>query len=269
MSHEPGLKWEQGQNQMMHEWTAVTGKHYLRRMIANEAVPKDGPHCQVCKADQGLYRCRDCQHAQLQCKACLHSSHRNLPSHRVRRWNGRFFQDDSLKKAGCILDLGHDGLPCCLGQVKDFILVDVNGIHEINVRFCLHTGSGGHARQLLRARIFPASEEFPATGFTFGLLKQFSLLSAIAKVPAEAFYNVLVYQTNPCYPNQVPNRYRELMRVFRQWQHLTDLKRAGKTSLHAQSDARGNLALRCPACPRPLVNYDPALVLAGIRSVYT
>lgn len=120
-------------------------------------------------------------------------------------------------------------------------------------------------RQLLCARIFPASEELPATGFTFTLLKQYSLLSTIAKVTAEGFYNVLVAQTNPSFPVTVPDCYREFMRVSQQWQHLSDLKRAGGTSIQSDINSRGDLTLHCPACPRPFINYDPTLVLASLR----
>lgn len=196
---------------------------------------------------------------------CLHASHRHAPGHRVQRWHGQHFQDVTLAGTNFVFDLGHEGRSCSLGQVKDFVLVDITGVHNINVRFCKHRNSGGHARQLLCAKIFPASEELPATGFTFSLLKQYSLLSAIAKVTADGYYNVLITQTNPCFPETVPDRYREFMRVARQWRHLSDFKRAGMTSIDSAVNARGDLMLRCPACPRPLVNYDPALALAILR----
>lgn len=252
---------------MIYEWAIGAGEHFLHHMIANEGIPPHGPRCQLCTNSKLLYRCRDCQHGRLECAECLKLSHRNFPTHRIRRWNERYFEDDTLRAAGCVLDLGHDGCPCDLGQIKEFVLVDLTGIHRISVRFCKHKGSGGHARQLFRARIFPASEDIPATGFTFGLLKHFSLLSSIAKVSAEGFYNVLVAQTSPCFPTTVPDRYREFMRVAREWQFLNDLKRAGETSFSVRDNIRGDLALRCPACPRPLINYDPALVVASIRWV--
>ncbi|KAG9079954.1 hypothetical protein FRC06_007256, partial [Ceratobasidium sp. 370] len=78
-----------------------------------------------------------------------------------------------------------------------------------------------------------------------------------AKLSAQRFYNVLVAQTSPLFPDSVPNRYREFLRVTRQWQHLQDLKRAGSQDLTHRNSPAGDLAIRCPACPIPHLNFQP------------
>ncbi|KAG1834638.1 hypothetical protein DFJ58DRAFT_847572 [Suillus subalutaceus] len=55
------------------------------------------------------------------------------------------------------------------------------------------------------------------------------------------------------FPHQVPDRYRELMRVARQWWQLKLLKWNGLG--HDRRDPKdGDLALFCPACPQPGIN---------------
>lgn len=46
------------------------------------------------------------------------------------------------------------------------------------------------------------------------------------------------------------------MNMIRQWRHLKMLKRAGRghDPAGAAATADGELAVRCPACPRPGVN---------------
>ncbi|KAG8795084.1 hypothetical protein FRC12_018127 [Ceratobasidium sp. 428] len=87
--------------------------------------------------------------------------------------------------------------------------------------------------------------------------KQFDLLSTEGKLPAQRFYNILVYLTNASDPASVPDQYREFLRTHRQWQHLKAFLRAGVPSLARQSPDKADLALACPACPLPQVNYHP------------
>jgi hypothetical protein len=50
------------------------------------------------------------------------------------------------------------------------------------------------------------------------------------------------------------NRYRELMRVSRQWRDLLTRKRFGFGHDTDRIPAAGDLALFCPACPQPGIN---------------
>ncbi|KAG8682153.1 hypothetical protein FRC08_015153, partial [Ceratobasidium sp. 394] len=106
------------------------------------------------------------------------------------------------------------------------------------------------------------------SGFTFGVLQAFSLLAGEAKLSAQRYYNVLVSLTNPAAPEVVPDRYREFTRVSREWQHLQDLKRSGSLAVQPSKQPAGDLAIRCPACPQPNVNYIPADVTNDDRYLY-
>src|SRR5882672_9737161 len=50
------------------------------------------------------------------------------------------------------------------------------------------------------------------------------------------------------------NRYRELLRVSRQWRNLQALKRFGFGHGQSCDPGPGDLALFCPACPQPGIN---------------
>ena len=50
------------------------------------------------------------------------------------------------------------------------------------------------------------------------------------------------------------NRYRELMRVSRQWRNLQAMKRAGLAHDLDRTRTPGDLALFCATCPQPGIN---------------
>ncbi|KAG0691964.1 hypothetical protein DFH29DRAFT_883337 [Suillus ampliporus] len=67
------------------------------------------------------------------------------------------------------------------------------------------------------------------------------------------YYSKLRRITSSMFPHLVPDRYRELMRVARQWWQLKLLKWNGFG--HDRRDPKdGELALFCPACPQPGIN---------------
>ena len=61
---------------------------------------------------EAIYRCLECTGGPLLCRACLCKVHRCLPFHLIERWNGSFFEKQTLALAGFVLRLGHHGLPC-------------------------------------------------------------------------------------------------------------------------------------------------------------
>ncbi|KAJ8502454.1 hypothetical protein ONZ45_g11741 [Pleurotus djamor] len=88
------------------------------------------------------------------------------------------------------------------------------------------------------------------------------------KVSAHEYYGNLERLTNNLRINTPKTRYPAFLRIVRQYRHLRMLKRAGRA--HAKdgvaTTAKGELAVRCPACPRKGVNLpedwskvDPAL----------
>ena len=111
----------------------------------------------------------------------------------VQEWNGAFFDDTSLHSLGLKVHLGHGGNPCPMPFREDpnFTLVDVSGVHRVNIIFC---GCPAHPHpriQLLRHSWFPASIEHPETAFTFELLNFFHLLTLQGKISAYDFYTAV------------------------------------------------------------------------------
>ncbi|QRV89654.1 hypothetical protein RhiJN_17672 [Ceratobasidium sp. AG-Ba] len=132
----------------------------------------------------------------------------------------------------------------------------VECIYKVDMRFCRHKDHSSDARQLLDAQIFPCSDERPASGFTFSLMRLAHILHVEAKISSERLYHVLVHRSNPINPSVVPDRYREFMRCLREWQYLQDLKRAGVFDARTSSKEDGDLSIACPACPRLRINIQ-------------
>lgn len=240
---------------MSQDWLNGCAQTYLNRILHAEALTSFQPTCRDCDADQPTFKCKDCLNNALLCRSCLLQRHQHFPCHQFVEWNGHHFKNRTSKELGYVFHLGHGGHPCNLGKTSDFVLGDTSGIHEIRIRFCRHPGKPDFPKQLLDAHIFPCSDKRPQSGFTFAVLKKFHLLATKAKLASQRYYNVLVCQTNAVLPEQVPDRYREFMRVCRQWDHLQDLKWAGIQRIKQDSPIEGDLALRCPACPREGVNF--------------
>jgi hypothetical protein len=105
-----------------------------------------------------------------------------------------------LKKLGLRIQLGHKaGEKCCNAARPagdDFVVIDVNGIHEVGVDFCDCETSKPHFIQLLRYRWFPASIDRPKTATTLAVLKHFHMLSFESKASTFEFYNTLARLTD-------------------------------------------------------------------------
>ena len=206
-------------------------------------------------------------------------AHQTAPFHWAQEWTGQFFARKDLCKLGLVYTLGHAGdiCPSTLGDDGGirFIVVDVNGIHTTRLRFCSCPGSGTHARQLTKARLFPATIERPETAFTFDVLKQFHIHCFESKRSAFDYIGALRRMTDNTGTEVVPVRllsysvylsnicgqdpYSQFLRVVRIWRVLTMEKHSGQvhTVDGVTPHVLGSLLVRCPACPRPLINMDP------------
>ncbi|KAG1844237.1 hypothetical protein F4604DRAFT_1937648 [Suillus subluteus] len=187
-----------------------------------------------------------------------------MPFHWISQWTGGFFEDISLTKIGLEIHLGHQGKPCpevtddwydtddegdnfaegqwvpLVNDPQTTTVVDTSGLHSLMIRFCWCASALGPDMQLFEIGLFPASFTSPKTVFTFAVLDNFLL------------DNLELYSLH-----LVPDRYRELMRVGRQWRQLKQLKWHG-FSHEKQKPKAGELALFCPACPQPGVNINLA-----------
>jgi hypothetical protein len=119
------------------------------------------------------------------------------------------------------------------GQVVT--VVDTSGVHQLVIRPCrCWDNKDSDDIQLLKMGLFPASFTRVRTVFTLRVLDAYRLDNLVCNTTAYQFYKRLRRLTSPAFPHTVPvsyhntsgfgfltswlqNRYRELMRVGRQW----------------------------------------------------
>ncbi|KAH9913117.1 uncharacterized protein B0H18DRAFT_860401, partial [Fomitopsis serialis] len=139
---------------------------------------------------------------------------------------------------------------------RSITVVDITGVHMVCVVWCSCPSGDSDHLQLLAMGLYPATVKQPATAFTFRALDDFLLANKISGNAAQSYFERLRRLTSPSFPDDVPDRYRELLRVSRQWRNLKYRKWYGFG--HGRSDiGPGSLALACVACPRPGVNLLP------------
>ncbi|KAJ7865989.1 hypothetical protein B0H13DRAFT_1636845, partial [Mycena leptocephala] len=220
--------------------------------------------CPGCFTPNPTVRCRDCHGGAVYCEGCIVRQHVENPLHRVYKWMpGGFFEKTPLALLGLRVQLGHPVGERCTGSEcgnKNFVVLHTNGIHQVNVDFCGCANSlnaGAQEIQLLRFGWFPATHERPRTAATFAVLDQFHQETLQAKTTMYDFYGVLEKLTNNA-GVKPPDRYHEWIRMCREYRHLLMLKRGGRATAYDSSGAEGTkpgeLAIQCPACPRPGVN---------------
>ncbi|KAI1783483.1 hypothetical protein LXA43DRAFT_903485, partial [Ganoderma leucocontextum] len=124
------------------------------------------------------------------------------------------------------------------------------GIHELSFSFCVCPDAPTEDLQLLDLGYYPASKTKPKTVFTTRLLDDFLLSNKECKTPARNYYNKLRRITQPAFPHMVPDRYKELLRVSRQWRNQ-QMRLAAGFGHRPDAVGPGDLAVRCPACPQP------------------
>jgi len=123
--------------------------------------------------------------------AWVQRSHFFVYTNDLQKWNGLYFEKVTLKSLGLRHQLGHlDGV-CSLPQPAfndDFVVIDIDGIHEVAIDYCGCQQSLPKTVQLLRARLFPSTVFDPKTAATFHVLETFQMLSFTSKVSAFEFY---------------------------------------------------------------------------------
>ncbi|KAF7301156.1 CxC2 domain-containing protein [Mycena indigotica] len=180
------------------------------------------------------------------------------PLHFIEKWTGVYFTRTTLRAIGLRVQLAHPPNEICERPVagrRDFVVLAANGIHEVAVDFCGCMDHDADHVQLLKAGWYPATTEFPRTAATFSCLDRFHYLSLHGKTTTYDFYSALESSTDGT-GIKPPDRYSVFMRMSRQYRHLLLLKRKGRghDRFGVLGTAPGELATRCPACPRPGVN---------------
>ncbi|KAI6098938.1 hypothetical protein EV401DRAFT_1895031 [Pisolithus croceorrhizus] len=210
----------------------------------------------------------------------------------VQQWTGDFFEDSALHMTGLQLHLGHDGAPCPSASASvqatvgtpsqpagfdedewediDYIplhlrppvgskyltVIDVTGVHFVLSRPCQCMNAESYHKQLLRAKLYPSTFDKPSTVFTFLVLDDFLRDNVECGTSGMNYYSKLRRVTSSVFPHLVPDRYRELLRVARQWRLLKLLKWSGYQG-NSNHSTKGDLALFCAACPQPGINLSP------------
>ncbi|KAM6493319.1 hypothetical protein JOM56_011453, partial [Amanita muscaria] len=251
------------QNDFLLEWIPWRST-YLSILLESEGRQQAEQMCEDCLQAEAIIRCLSCHGHHLWCSPCAVKAHTNHPFHRVERWTGQFYQAVSLLDLGFTLNLGHGGRVCPNNMEEGssdwschrFTILDSAGIFVHHVRWCRCNGVAVEDKhlQLVRARLFPSSITKPQTAFTFDVLDQFLIDALECKTSAMSFYQKLRWLTDNAFPNLLPDRYRELMRVSRVWRDLSNRKRAGFGHDAQREPGPGELAIFCPACPQPGIN---------------
>lgn len=116
-------------------------------------------------------------------------------THYKQRWNGDFFEEESLQNLGLRYQLGHSGDSCPVPQPgpKLFIVFDTSGPHHVAINYCnCHDQPLPNYTQLLREKWFPATFTRPQTVFTFDCLETFHELTLQGKTNLYDYYNTLL-----------------------------------------------------------------------------
>ncbi|KAL1698469.1 hypothetical protein EV121DRAFT_284741 [Schizophyllum commune] len=251
----------------LREFATSAADDYARILLRNEGRGDEADRkCPGCKSGtEGVpeYRCTTCVGGGLYCRSCCLEDHRRRPFCRIEKWNGRFFEKTTLQSLGLRIQLGHPEGESCRSPQRahaDFTVVHVNGLHIVGVDFCGCRPSDRavpHREQLLCAGLLPATIRDPQTACTFECLNQFQLITFQGKLTAYDYYTSLERMTDNPGTEGYKNRYPSFLRCVRIWRYLKLLKRSGRANDQERppSDVRpGELALPCPACPRPGVN---------------
>ncbi|KIJ30133.1 hypothetical protein M422DRAFT_134696, partial [Sphaerobolus stellatus SS14] len=196
--------------------------------------------------------CIDCDTSGLYCTACLMQSHTRSPLHRVKTWNGTYFEESSLASAGLTLKLGHDPALCDSRKAKNhshlMTVMDTNGLHNVRLTWCRCYGFSQLGRELLRLQWVLATLVRPGTAFTFRVLKHFQMLSHVARTTPWDFCNAIQRITDNIQPDLLPDIYRSFNRIQHIWRVARAYKRGGVTSV---SRYEMQLGMQCVSCSWP------------------
>ncbi|KAG2128668.1 uncharacterized protein EDB93DRAFT_1243527 [Suillus bovinus] len=195
------------------------------------------------RKEHPTYCCRDCFGMEMSCH----------PLHIIEEWNSSFFQRVKLKTLGLHVQLGHTPSDRCYNphpsKGDDFVIININGIHEIGLDFCGCETAQVRYKQLLQAQWYPATTIDPQTGATFNVLEHFHLLSYESKISTYEFFHGLARHTDNSGLLPIRDHYSAFMRIVHEWRHLRQLRRGGQghdPGGIAETKA-SELAVMCPA----------------------
>lgn len=173
---------------------------------------------------------------------------------------GSRFCSATLKSLGAFIQLNHSGYHCDNPVLahKSMLILHTNGIHKVDVRYCMCAAAIPQHIQLLCQRVYPASQINIRTCVTFELLRLLHMLALTTKSSTYNFYRALKKMTSNTGLDTPKSRYRALLQMVLQWCHLKMLKRSGRGNepTGAMGMSTGELSIMCPSCPRPNINLE-------------
>jgi len=161
----------------------------------------------------------------------------------------------SLKSLGLKIQLNHNNMYCenPVPCHTSMAVIHTNGIHEVAFQYCGCNRALPQHIQLLRRRLYPASQLNILTCATFELLDSLHKIFLTTKSSTYELYLALEKITNNTGIGVPESKRRTLSRMLHQWRHLKMLKRAGRAHdpTGPAGTKQGELALLCPSCPYP------------------
>ncbi|PPR02990.1 hypothetical protein CVT24_012178 [Panaeolus cyanescens] len=205
-----------------------------------------------------LYRCvSGCFVPDLTCADCCVRRHQREPFHVIEMWDGSRFTRSTLKSLGLRVQLNHtSACPTPVPCHSNLTVMHTNGIHEVAFDFCGCSRSIPQHIQLLRRRIYPASQQTIQTCATFPLLDLLLKLSFTSKGSMLDMYTAIEKLTDSTGLHTPKSKYRMLMRMMLQYRHLLMAKWAGRglEPSGIEGSLPGEWAMICLSCPYPGIN---------------
>ncbi|KAJ7165262.1 hypothetical protein C8R46DRAFT_1220395 [Mycena filopes] len=264
-SIDPMSKWRPDKQIYMDAllWHDGLSDHKLSCVTCD--ATNDGADADAEEAPVRFFKCRMCGEF-IECEDCCVDRHRRMPLHVLDEWTGEFWEHASLKSLGLIYQLGHGGGRCLFPdpKVREMVVLHYPYVHRVHYRYCncKKSDTTPPLQQLLRNKWYPATTVDPATCATFECLEMFRLENVVGNMNASDFVTTMERRTNTMGStgmNRVPHRYKEFMRMSRQWAFIYRMKRAGRGHDAAGLEATtlGEGAVICWVCPYDGRNLPP------------
>lgn len=242
---------------------------FLGELMRSESGPTQGcGGCTICNTQYSptdrMFRCLRCSPVMIQCRSCVLNSHKTLPLHPVQEWIGSFWKKATLQDLGLTFQLGPQGHTCPLSQGCDqrMTIIDITGIHSVNLHFCgCDRSDGSNIQKILRNRWYPATTTNPELCATFDALNAFRKLNVLSNVKAKDFILGLQSVGVTLTADHRSDRYiTSFDQMARQYAFLLRLKRseAGRNFTSVEAIAPGQCAVACWACPQEGKNLPEA-----------
>ncbi|KAJ7132913.1 hypothetical protein C8R43DRAFT_1133457 [Mycena crocata] len=228
---------------------------YLDELLRDEGLgdAMSDARCGSClKNANRMFRCTDCG-AYIQCETCVKHKHTLEPLHRLKVWNGHYWQVATFKSLKIEYQLGYGGMPCPApdGSLRTVVVMHTNGLHTVEYRECGCDNRVNNLKQFLRNRWYPATTVDPATCATHAVLDLFRLLNVVGNMSVHNFVRTLECLTDATRVTRVPDRYKAFGHMWRQYTFVNRAKHAGRGQDPdgLESTENGQMAEECWACP--------------------